>query len=378
MNRELVVVALGGLLLSSTAACVNAPPSETMTLDGGSIAPNSDAGGPAERDATAPPVDAAPLPATLFEACIAYAEIQCEKDAECSGRPYRREDCPHTWICPDYFDSPGVSVTIEDIAECVARWRASSCDHFHERMHALCRWMGTRPDGESCRFPTQCAGGFCSGAVGQCGSCYRPAEIGESCWHNDQCQRGVAACQNDVCVPIVFDLPLGASCTPWKGPRRCDAGLECRESTDGSFVCAPPRTANLNEPCPDGVFCPSGAWCNDGFCRPLPGNGESCRPDFSPRCEGGMYCDGEEPGTCRPQKEPGASCELPKECLGFDLDCRCDDEACGSRSCKRRIPFGETCDPASRTTFCADGTTCRDGVCSASERQGLSDPCDAR
>jgi hypothetical protein len=261
----------------------------------------------------------------------------------------------------------------------------------------------------SCSSPAQCKPGY---ACQVSGACLLLKPLGATAAAASECQSGFRAdgvCCSSTCSGLCqacnFPGNLGA-CLPMTAgtdPRaQCDAGTcngvgGCGTSCGLDWQCSPTAYCNLpagycaarkpngqgcaiaNEctsgNCVDGVCCNStcagackacnvagqlgtctnfdagtdpSAECLAGLaCNGAGGCNSSCTTKA--QCESVYYCDG---GNCDPQKNPGASCALPEECLsGFCKDGVCCNAACdgGCVACNQAAQVG-SCAPYAALT----------------------------
>jgi hypothetical protein len=175
--------------------------------------------------------------------------------------------------------------------------------------------------GEPCRGTPCDLDLYCDWSSGS-GVCRRYAAEGESCW-GTPCEAELLCNEGNVCQsppgegqPCLFGFVCteGLVCAPLEGlcmpppaegqpcpAGECADGAWCDTSTDPDGICTA-RRAN-DEPCTGHRQCQSG-YCPNGFCWPLPLEGDGCQG--AGICGGGLVCNGT---TCEPTLARGpAAC----------------------------------------------------------------------
>lgn len=252
-------------------------------------------------------------------ACSRYSRAFCDRARQCIPEdPVAWPECVRSALdCPDILFSPGSTRTVENAlacAEVIATW---SCSDWNAGRLPDCVNVGTRPNGESCAYNSQCASGWCDAFVSQCGAC-----------------------------------------TPMP-TRSVDAG----SGALGDAASRPPP----GKPCAEGA-CATNAFCGTGnVCVALPKRGEPCAFDDldNPYCAADSRCLS---GRCVALGSIGDACE-PKD-HGWNIQCgdastcECAVGDCTHYVCTPVRLAGETCDAESK---CLGGMGCVDGVCRSTE-----------
>lgn len=258
--------------------------------------------------------------------------------------------------------------------ECVEGEGSSPCDEV---------MIGLQKEGESCASQDECEHGlFCSGGTGAVdGVCVVEAKL------NDACQIETDCTTNE--GHLYCDESTGTC------QERAGEGDDC-EFADPTFNALDP--SNLTVPCLPGYWCSAETSTCLAACDRL-AEGDVCTN--SEQCGDDMFCDMAElpdqgyAGLCAEQLNPGAASDVAEACksgaifadttdsnynayncyyYGTDCvntcdgrggdDCSFDDFAgadCNSGSCNEDT---DTCRTKCDANYdCADGETCKDGVC---------------
>lgn len=337
-------------------------------------------------------------PASLLEACHLYKNARCGRVEECSGR-ISHNDCSPLVECPDVLFSDGSTWTIEETVRCAEEWRDWSCAALNEFEAPPCEDRpGTRQEGESCLFESQCehyceyAGSGCRVCSGSgppqpnCGDVYCHPLLGECT--GDSTREEFWACGPRVPDPeaLAAGQAEGEPCDGFfsGGPLYCMPPLVCMSQDGGAGVCKiwPPETA-VGDACwiegetgRDVRGCGAGLGCRvqDDTCQPLPGEGEACMMTVNfvnaRVCGAGLHCVASQelceigetscpdPGVCTRPGGPGASCLFS---LNSGAGCAAG-EFCVDEICIAEIALREAdCD--AEFTRCAPNSRCIENVC---------------
>ncbi|MBK9266918.1 MAG: hypothetical protein IPM54_44985 [Polyangiaceae bacterium] len=212
---------------------------------------------------------------------------------------------------------------------CVEAIRARSCDNLTATQKALAdacskMFVGTIPEGSSCLFSTECAGGgtcnvsMCMGSGACClGVCEKPpapVAIGADCTTNP-------------CVESAYcdasEMPPTCKARKDNGDA-CDAQGQCKEGMRCDVSGSLPtcyllsnRNGACNPALEAGGCIRFDDYCHptDRKCTPLPGDGQPCTEDG--QCMAYAHCDA---GTCRKRPTEGGACSDTIDCLGT-LEC---------------------------------------------------------
>lgn len=163
--------------------------------------------------------------------------------------------------------------------------------------------IGTRREGESCRFPPECKDGLqCLGyKVGVDGTCKKPAAVGGECSpqaYGSILSELAIAGRHPACVKGAFCTDMGTCAARAKAGdacaahKQCDAGLWCVAGK-----CSKAPFATSGGACAKTADCAFGLFCDRGKCTSKRSAGEPCTDD---QCKG--WCDvppKEKAGTCR-------------------------------------------------------------------------------
>jgi hypothetical protein len=158
--------------------------------------------------------------------------------------------------------------------------------------------LGTRGEGEACRWPPECKDGLaCDGyKVGTDGTCKKLAPVGGKCStqayggifnelalavHHGPCAKG-AYCQAGTCVA------RGAAGVPCARSSQCADGLVCTMSKCAAALATAGGACSRTADCAEGLYCDTAS----SKCAAKKSAGEACASD---ECKG--YCD-------VPPKEP--------------------------------------------------------------------------
>lgn len=327
--------------------------------------------------------------------------------------------CQQIFSCGifDFFGSPG------DVTACVSAINAVSCQDIFSETNSpstVCASVfgGTSPfvasPGESCEGRYDCTDGYdCfQTPASSCDVCVADALLNESCSFAScasglYCETGTqlcraqkafpASCQADnECISDLCDgnvcqdeLALNEPCV--SGQSLCQGNLECIDGTCqfrrtvgqacvGSSECVLgtacfagycteiPIPADLCAPAALGAQCAfrcvPGAFCNDGICTALGGQGAPC--SFSDECGANFFCDFTT-DTCQPRLAIGSSCTSDSRCVPGALCLSLPSQPGGAR-CVYPAPNGTTCFGLDRycqsvycddvSDICAEGNTC--------------------
>jgi hypothetical protein len=212
-----------------------------------------------------------------------------------------------------------------------------------------------------------------------CGTCERRPRVGERCGGLPLCVEG-ARCLEGECRWV---REIGES---------CESENECRFHRCVDSVCFPsedtptPYAAVVGRECDRDKDCGRQAslYCDDGSCRPLPDEGESCAPTevrlgsashnpfhaLAGKCRLGHECID---GRCRAL---GCNIDLGVPCSGNGSG-RCVDGVrvtqprAGDLCDSRRLSAGGLSEP-----MCTDGLPCVEGRCTPREVRGNGGRCD--
>lgn len=207
---------------------------------------------------------------------------------------------------------------------------------------------GTVDDGGICALPLECLSGRCEVPSASCaGTCVPRDGAGVTCSDDDACEAGL------ICLDTICQMPPpeGGTCTG-----RCAEGLFC----DARRVCEPRR--DVGGACRGigiGGDCLDELACRSNRCAAPPIAGETCWPEYLPRCAEGLRC---VRTTCRAPSPAGTSCASTIEC---ESGARCHEGVC-----RMIVVPGEACEPGDP---CALGTGCHDGRCRP--LPDLGEPC---
>lgn len=212
---------------------------------------------------------------------------------------------------------------------CVEAIRNRNCDDQQTTIKALndaCAKMfvGTVPEGQSCLYNNECAGG---------GVCNVDMCVGNSPCCLGVCQKKPAAvalggdCTTNPCVDTAYcdASAMPPTCKARKGNGDvCDAQGQCKEGqrcdVDGSAPTCyllSTRGSACNPALKAGACVRFDDYCHptDRKCTALPGDGKPCTDDG--KCAEYATCDA---GTCRKRPVEGGACSDTLECLGT-LEC---------------------------------------------------------
>jgi hypothetical protein len=229
----------------------------------------------------------------------------CSAGSPCSDT-FSDSDCPATFYCVGNFvtqpscQQPGiVGAPCSKADDCSSNF----CDPFNEICADL---LAT---GEACLGNTECASGFCSGAL-----CQPSFGVGQPCasGFNEECQDGY--CDTAMAMPL---------CTAYASEGgMCLSNAQCDANDDLSCV----DGVCLREPFPNGTTCADSAQCASracymGECAAGAVIGATCRTDGSTEpCIVGSFCQEMTPGSvdgiCAELRRPGQPCENSDQCWG--------------------------------------------------------------
>jgi hypothetical protein len=357
-----------------------------------------------------------PFGDSMAEACIAYAYSVCARTTECSQGTDFASCLLSTGDCPDLVASPGSTRTPETLRQCAAAYVTLPCDQVIAGTLPSCVTPGTRAQGESCVYHSQCSTLNCK-ADAECGICSRTVAVGESCVDPTVDCGSEAACVEGTCRSNDRPEPAGPNEPCAEGG--CIGNYYCDNGVAGSGLCV--RLPDVGETCSIGRGCRVGARCDgtSGSCVALPALGESCGLDngdgrgfyctqgvcagadqqlgqpgtcvaipsldqacvkdplsFPPGfslCEDGLACDQSlQPPLCKPPLKAGSACKSIRDCEA-GLACRCPENQpeCTTRTCTRYLYGGAACDAASLTARCNSAFDCKAGVCQPAELRGV-------
>jgi hypothetical protein len=225
------------------------------------------------------------------------------------------------------FDEAGARTCVEAI-------RNRSCDNQLATQKALAdacakMFVGTVPEGGSCLFAAECAGGgtcntaMCMGngacCLGVCEKKPAPVAVGGDCTTNP-------------CVESAY-------CDGAAMPPTCQTRKDNGDACDAQGQCKEGQRCDVKGPVPTCyLLSKRGAGCNpaleaggcisdDDYCHPmdrkctvLPGDGKPCTE--AGECLDYAYCDA---GTCRKRPVEGEACSDTLKCLGT---MKCTDMLC--------------------------------------------------
>ncbi len=201
----------------------------------------------------------------------------------------------------------------EKAADCLDQYEGLACGD--DQPEDLCRSVvtGTVAEGQPCNITEECAGddSFCVVGNACPGRCAHRAALGESCedrpclddlycdFNDGRCKTPVG--EGESCVEA--DCAEGLVC---KGPEgicraRDDSRKQAGESCDFSTRCADGLTCALKE----------GAMTFDLECTARAASGGACRRSITPFCPDDEFCELDEErenGTCKPVARENESC----------------------------------------------------------------------
>ncbi|HEY5959936.1 MAG TPA: hypothetical protein VIV60_25450, partial [Polyangiaceae bacterium] len=108
------------------------------------------------------PSESEPAVASRYQACMTYMRAQCQRRFDDCGEQSTAEDPCIASLdrCPDIVFSPGSTWTEASLQSCGDDWKKFSCDEIRQNKRPSCSLAkGTRPIGDPCLFPNQCATG---------------------------------------------------------------------------------------------------------------------------------------------------------------------------------------------------------------------------
>jgi hypothetical protein len=284
---------------------------------------------------------------------------QCWRGAECNGSQSQayRDNCERTAInaCPDAVFSDGSAHTIDTVLACAEVWKSYECQNLYDLELPDCVLeAGTRSDGESCIYTSQCENECATVSGESCGRC-APVTTDGTCSLDLSC-RGVARCDDGQCVAAITPpesdsnppIPppeqdpvppvgpaLGEACTD-----SCADESVCtlvdQDDDDSGLTCQPPR--NLGDDCL--------RYYDQGFVQMRCGNELICAPD----------------NTCQENGKDGQPCFLD---IHNTFNCEYGTYCTSANQCEKPKGAGQPCvysmDYAAY--MCLEGQTCVDDVC---------------
>lgn len=257
-----------------------------------------------------------------FDDCA--GELRCNYEGICEEPPGEGAPCPDGNCGEDLYCDWNTNRCVPGAAigeSCLER----SCQD-----ELFCNWQDNRciappGEGEPC-YDWPCADDlFCQYSDdGEVATCRRPAAEGEGCserpceshlWCSDLnvCvtapEAGEPCLYGSICAAGLVCDPEGLCAPPPEEGQPCPAGVcafgsWCDTATAPTGICAP-RRAN-DEQCSGHRQCLS-SYCPNGFCWPLPLEGDDCQG--TDLCGGGLVCNGT---TCEPTlTRAPATCSYP-------------------------------------------------------------------
>lgn len=101
------------------------------------------------------------------DACRSWVEATCTRSGECQdppGPPF--ESCLRaSEQCPGYLFASGSTRIPDEVPACAASLAAVSCEDWRANRLPSCATPGTRGDGESCHYSSQCQSRNCVAMV---------------------------------------------------------------------------------------------------------------------------------------------------------------------------------------------------------------------
>ena len=232
------------------------------------------------------------------------------------------------------FENGHASYDADAAADCGAALGEVACEELAGSVEIeACSdvWGGTQGEGDECATTAECADGWCD--PGDC-------DPALSCC--------TGACTADLVEPGV---PIAGDCSV----EPCVAGAYCDyEATPATCreLVALEGTCHEGE-CREGLYCRvTDPDLGAGVCSDLPGEGESCDPDYPVCARGDNWCDPAD-NTCRKLAAVGDSCdELADNCVPYAW---CSPDGV----CVARPAEGEPCEdwpPCMGDLECLDDT----------------------
>ncbi|HTM46502.1 MAG TPA: hypothetical protein VL137_16195 [Polyangiaceae bacterium] len=329
-------------------------------------------------------------PTSMLGACHLYLDAWCQRMVDCTAsEDVDRCKEQEYALCPDLFFSPGTTRTVDGLAACATDISQMTCLDWEQDNWPSCVSPGTRAEGESCVFSSQCQSLECAASGDSCGTCLPIANLGELCGDNAACGPGQRC--NGVCELIPAPPPGQMPPDPSPVPPGLAQGMSCGlmdSCAQGLWCLLPmpwpadvpadskPGTCDVlpaaNAPCAferfaSGASCAEGAYCDAASttCQPLPTSGEPCLTFPFPDCALGFFCDRtvNADGVCTAQGDLGAACSVSVPCLA-DLSC-VPAMPGGAFSCHTVAQEGQDC--TAQTSQCEAGTQCQGGICVATD-----------
>jgi hypothetical protein len=289
---------------------------------------------------------------TAADGCAEYAIASCERAQTClpdkfALRYSSLDDCAEVTKaqCAEELVAPGTGQTAKALAECTSQLQGQDCAGWFTSSALKCAPRGELPNGDSCRFGSQCVTGFCAVSAGAwCGTCQPRPVAGAACRPEiRQCEAGL------LCA---YKCPNGSTCA----------------AEERDWLCAEPIAAG--QACEFSIECQGDLMCSDGKCAPGEAAGAVCSNDT-----GGAQCDFlatlvcvGEPGATKCQKSNygalGAACDISQAKLcaanGSCVDSAGNYISDGPGTCGPPAKAGETCNASHR---CAPPSECQAEVC---------------
>jgi hypothetical protein len=190
--------------------------------------------------------------AKLTELCTAFSTARCNEFETCQPAGFAAvyfsiDGCvaDRTARCVTRYTSDAIHIHASQLKSCFDAYGTLSCAdfvHFNNENNpahpAACDAVpaGTRADGESCAFDTECAHGRCGGGD-QCGTCSAKHPAGDICHGDDDCVAGLGCGSDGKCAARAN---VGESCktSPCHAPLSCIAGVCAAPIADGK-ACDP-------------------------------------------------------------------------------------------------------------------------------------------
>lgn len=331
-------------------------PGDTQRSDAQSSDPPSGAGSAPDVTSPTGPTVTVSAPATPDDFWRTWAEVVCAYRERCNGFPQSK-------TCQEYtlakarselrFVSPLLKLDLVAGFACLQAYAGPSCppdsDLYNVGLGEECPRFarGSVTVDGACRHGAECADGSYCNTYDTCPGVCRPlAQLDQSC-SDRPCAFGLSCAAGNVCVR---DLDVDSACTPSQTDDvRCRLNALCHE---GRCTTTLPYTRETGETCWMEDQCKGGARCVNGSCEALAELGQSCDDRA---CAPGLFCD-ERSRSCKPKKEPGATCSQETECL---------DSHCTGEICQALGGLGESC---------TRGQLCHSRSCVA-ERCELSQEC---
>jgi len=296
---------------------------------------SSDAGGEAGQGTSGTPA----------EVCAAYAKASCERFAACEVVAFRRayssvDRCRERTAesCVDELSAAGTGLTTESMAQCADALATAGCTAGVTRPIPECTHEGSKGTGDSCRYDTQCASGFCNRPLRTwCGVCAPQVGVGETCDPNrpNGCEEGLACGPELMCV------------TPSGQDGSCNSNSDCQPTLHCMLAIA---------------------------CDVPPKLGEHCTGPTACSDEDALYCDADDVCSMVTFVEPGETCdsELGLSCAASAVCTGEDGAPHASGKCQAPAADGDPC-MIETGLSCETPSLCSDGICAA---PGLAEACE--